>query len=246
MGADQIPTSFLPRLPRSVQTSELVIPDLLAHISVLRQLYLPPVHGGFVPSDTLYNDNDAESDDDDAESSRARREKERKQRGKQRERRFSAGLSDTMDSLGLGLELGLGAQTASKGSKPIDVPGRSGFATPIMEQSEPPSRGSIRSAHGSAPVSDGEQSDSDTEDDEPSTAHLDPFEREWSQKWLENVIRRSQTYLEEMQEYEDSDLDEEARARVKSFEALLRDATAALAMMAGTSGKSAGGFRLLY
>lgn len=58
--------------------------------------------------------------------------------------------------------------------------------------------------------------ESDDEDDAN-----DPFEREWAEKWLNGVVRRAQACLEEG---DDSDI-----------EAVLREATAVLAMMAGTS-----------
>lgn len=62
---------------------------------------------------------------------------------------------------------------------------------------------------------DGDSADED--DNDPN----DPFEREWAEKWLNGVVRRAQVYLED---HEDPEI-----------ESVLREATAVLAMMAGTS-----------
>jgi hypothetical protein len=79
-----------------------------------------------------------------------------------------------------------------------------------------------------------EKNDSDEEDEEEeSREHLDPFERDWSEKWLNGVVRRAQGWLEEHEDLDGIDLVE-----WKTMEGILRDASAALAMMAGTSGKS--------
>jgi hypothetical protein len=59
-----IPSSFLPHLPRSQNSFEpLSTTDLLAHIAVLRGLYIPPVHGGFEVSDCLLEDEDSSGQD---------------------------------------------------------------------------------------------------------------------------------------------------------------------------------------
>jgi hypothetical protein len=79
-----------------------------------------------------------------------------------------------------------------------------------------------------------EDDDLDEEDEEEeSREHLDPFERDWSEKWLNGVVRRAQGWLEEHEDQDGIDLVE-----WKTMEGILRDASAALAMMAGTSGKS--------
>lgn len=72
-----------------------------------------------------------------------------------------------------------------------------------------------------------------SEEEEESREHLDPFERDWSEKWLNGVVRRAQGWLEE-NEPEDHDI--EAQKKWRIMEGILRDASAALAMMAGTSG----------
>lgn len=79
-----------------------------------------------------------------------------------------------------------------------------------------------------------------TSDDEGQIKpHLDPFEREWAEKWLGGVIRRAQGWLEANQPDEDGEGHTSGAgvvAGTKEVEAVLRDATAVLAMMAGTSG----------
>lgn len=137
--ANTLPTQFLPHLPRTQSTySPLRTVDLLAHIAVLRRLYVPPIHGGI-------------------------------------------------------------GQSVSNGA--------------------------------------------DSEIDEESVGHLDSFERDWAQKWLEGLFRRAQTWIEENdpegsdEEGEESTGDEYG-LRMEEVEKVLSQATAALAMMAGTSGES--------
>ncbi|WVR06660.1 hypothetical protein IAU60_003692 [Kwoniella sp. DSM 27419] len=177
-----IPSSFLPHLPRSQFTLSPLNPqDLLAHISVLRELYLPPIHGGFTAADAL--------DDD------------KVVRGKKRERRFSAGLAETMSGMGLGLDV------------PLDPASQLGHV-----------------AGGMPDVLEDEETDETSDDEEEDEQlHLDPFEREWAEKWLSGVVRRTQGWIEE--NGEDADQSEQN----KEMETVLRDATAVLAMMAGTS-----------
>jgi predicted nicotinamide N-methyase len=69
---------------------------------------------------------------------------------------------------------------------------------------------------------DGEYAEDDGEDED----YNDPFEREWAEKWLSGVVRRAQTWLE---------AETEPAERVAEYEAVLREATAVLALMAGTS-----------
>lgn len=75
---------------------------------------------------------------------------------------------------------------------------------------------------------DDDEDEDDEDDDEDSLAHNDPFEREWAEKWLNGVVRRAQAVIEEAGD----DGDEET-------EAVMREATAVLSMMAGTSGECA-------
>lgn len=168
-----IPSSFLPHLPRSQSSFDPVsTTDLLAHIGVLRGLYIPPVHGGFEVSDCLLEDEDTES------------------HGKDR----ITGLDGEMEGLGL---------------NGIDIPSSSSSSSGNVSQSQ--ERGEL----------------------EESREHLDPFERDWSEKWLNGVVRRAQGWLEE------NDPDEHDQvAQDEWMERVLRDASAALAMMAGTSGMS--------
>nr|XP_019003924.1 uncharacterized protein I203_03079 [Kwoniella mangroviensis CBS 8507]OCF67385.1 hypothetical protein I203_03079 [Kwoniella mangroviensis CBS 8507] len=177
-----IPSSFLPPLPRSQYTLSPLHPaDILARISILKELYLPPIHGGFTSTDVFENEEP----------------EEKVVRSQKRERRFSAGLVETMESIGLGL----------------DVPMESaGNGLEVLEEEI---------------TSEEEGMNGEEQGNVDSQEHLDPFEREWAEKWLGGVVRRSQGWLEEN---EGGQIEE-----VKEVEMILRDATAVLAMMAGTS-----------
>jgi hypothetical protein len=183
-----IPSSFLPPLPRSQNSFEpLSTTDLLAHIAVLRGLYIPPVHGGFEVSDCLLEDEDSSG------------------QGHGRTGDNGESLSGAMDGLGLDV-----------GSTAVDIPSNSSSSSDINnEQSREPS------------------DEDESEEEEESREHLDPFERDWSEKWLNGVVRRAQGWLEEN---EPEDSDEVAQGVWRVMESILRDASAALAMMAGTSG----------
>jgi hypothetical protein len=185
-----IPSSFLPHLPRSQNSFEpLSTTDLLAHIAVLRGLYIPPVHGGFEVSDCLLEDEDSSG------------------QGYGRGGDDGKGLSGKMDGLGLNF-----------GSTAVDIPSNSSSSSNIRNEQ-------------SRETSDEEES----EEEEESREHLDPFERDWSEKWLNGVVRRAQGWLEENEPEEN---DQVAQGEWKIMESILRDASAALAMMAGTSGMS--------
>ncbi len=191
--AEAVPSSFLPYLHRDQTTLSPFSPHtLLGHIALLRELYLPPIHGGFRPIDV--------SDlDDRSHSPRSTKE-----------RRFSAGLAETMDGLGLGLVVG------SPSRQPV-------IADTIFEHDE-----------------DNERDDETSEGKaEASTDHLEPFERDWAERWLNGVVRRAQSWLEEHEAHEDLHgfvAADGAMTAMKGIEVVLRDATAVLAMMAGTSG----------
>ncbi|OCF37330.1 hypothetical protein I316_01239 [Kwoniella heveanensis BCC8398] len=192
-----IPSTFLPHLPRSQFTlSPLLSTDIIAHISILKELYLPPIHGGFTAAD-VYDDEDGQ--DGDGASGMLKKSL----RGKKRERRFSAGLVETMDGIGLGLDVNV-----DLGSGELTYAESKGQVMPLDDLEE-------------------ENSEDDLESDEQEAAHLDPFEREWAEKWLSGVVRRAQGWIEEH--------DGETSDELKEIEAVLRDATAVLAMMAGTS-----------
>jgi len=191
-----IPSLFLPHLPRAHNAFDPIpIADISGHIAILRELYVPPVHGGFEVADCLVDEDDL---GDEAV-------KERKERSIKRERRFSAGLVETMDGLGLGL----------------DVPPKSAGQTssPSVDLDD-------------LPEDDDSGNEDESEEGENSREHLDPFERDWSEKWLNGVVRRSQGWLEDHEGQEDVQ-------GWKEMEGVLKDASAALAMMAGTSGKLA-------
>jgi len=185
-----IPSSFLPHLPRAQNSFEpLSTTDLLAHIAVLRGLYIPPVHGGFEVSDCLLEDEDSSG------------------QGYGREFNNGEGLIGAMDGLGLDV-----------GSTALDIPSSSSSMIGLDGRNE------------NSRESSEEESE---EEEEESREHLDPFERDWSEKWLNGVVRRAQGWLEEN---EPEDSDEVAQGKWKIMESVLRDASAALAMMAGTSG----------
>lgn len=191
---DLLPTTFLPQLPRPKNTLDPLTPTvLLAHIALLRELYIPPIHGGFQASDVGL-DSDDQVD----------------RRTQVRARRFSAGLVDTMDSLGLGLDIDLESKEGVNGAPQVDVA--------ILEE-----EGDFGQ--------DNFQDEEEEEDDGPP-GYLDPFEREWAEKWLNGVVRRAQGWIEE---HDDPEGDDEVV--MKNMEAILRDTTAVLAMMAGTSGE---------
>lgn len=195
MSGELLPTAFLPQLPRPQNSLEPLLPHiLLGHIALLRELYIPPIHGGFQASDVGYD-----------EPIHVER------RSKKRERRFSASLVDTMDSLGLGLDIELDSTQSS---------------APRLDHA-------IREEDEYSDESESEDGESEGEG-ERGSGHLDPFEREWAEKWLNGVVRRSQGWIEE---HDDPEAEEE-KATMKDMEAILRDSTAVLAMMAGTSGKS--------
>lgn len=182
-----IPSSFLPHLPRSQNAFEpLSTSDLLAHIAVLRGLYIPPVHGGFEVSDCLLEDEETF--------------------GHGKRDGNGEGLNGAMDGLGLDV-----------GSAAVDIPSSSSSSSNIHN-------GQFRG---------NSEEEGSEEEEEESRQHLDPFERDWSEKWLNGVVRRAQGWLEEN---EPEDNDEIAQGEWKIMESILRDASAALAMMAGTSG----------
>ena len=200
-----IPSSFLPHLPKQKNSLEpLSTPTLLAHIAVLRELYIPPIHGGFQASD-VGRDSEAGV----------------QRRTTVRERRFSASLVDTMDSLGLGLDLEL--ENGESGAPKID--------TAIIEDDAEDDTFDI--VQGEEHHTFEDEEDEDEQDEDLPKPHLDPFEREWSEKWLNGVVRRAQLWIEEHEDPEGDEL-----AQLKEMETILRDSTAVLAMMAGTSGES--------
>jgi hypothetical protein len=206
-----IPSSFLPHLSRQQNTlSPLTAITVLSHVSLLKELYIPPIHGGFNINDL--NTVSGYGSDEDGESSHLRQRSSDK--AKARKRRFSASLADTMNGLGLGLDVneGIGAQ------------GRLGAAVTIQEED-------------GSELEDEDENATIEENGEPA-AHLDPFEREWAEKWLNGVVRRAQGWSEEHEEVEGEVEGESEEFSHKDIEAILRDATAVLAMMAGTSGES--------
>ncbi|CAK9782860.1 hypothetical protein CC85DRAFT_289358 [Cutaneotrichosporon oleaginosum] len=184
------PTSFLPALPRDQGSlAPLAAADLIGYMEVLKEMYMPPIHGGFTAADIDFETDEADSSSVGANDSG--------QRGKWRKKK----------------------RTLSGGS--IDLPGLDldmeglGLNEPIDEEPE-------------------EWHDENTDDNEGG--YSDPFEREWAEKWLNGVVRRAQTWLE-ANDYEEPTPEEDAATR--EVEAVLRDATAVLALMAGTS--AAGG-----
>ncbi|OWZ66812.1 hypothetical protein AYX15_01987 [Cryptococcus neoformans] len=189
-----VPSTFLPHLPRSQYTLQPLNPtELLSYIAHLRELYLPPIHGGFHAADVLDDEADYPSEGGNKNGRRVKKEI----REIKRKRRFSAGLVETMEGMGLGLDVALPANTETIVEDKINEE---------MEDAE----------------------DTGDEYEELETPHLEPFEREWAEKWLSGVVRRAQGWLEENEGNEKTE-------GIKDIEAILRDATAVLAMMAGTS-----------
>lgn len=194
-----IPSAFLPPLPRSQLTLRpLEFDDLLDVIELLRELYIPPIHGGLGAKDTGYE-----------------------LRGRESEK---AGL-------GLGLALcDEGNAEASGSSTPRNIP-RSNIQL-----------GSTTDLNSASDNFDQYDEETDSEDGEglfeedEESPHLDPFEREWTEKWLNGVVRRAQTMLEE-DDYHGTNESGTKSLALHETEAILREATAVLAMMAGTSGK---------
>lgn len=208
MPTDILPTAILPNLPRSkTDLDPLEHSTLLRLIAQLKELYIPPIHGGFQASDVGRDDTT-----------------QVKRRSIARERRFSASLVDTMDSLGLGLNLDVDTTPNSTTSRPIAI------RRAIIEENPT----DLRSTSPSDDDAEADESEEEEEEDaEQGTGHLDPFEREWAEKWLNGVVRRAQGWIEEHDEPED----EQDIRTMKNMEAILRDSTAVLAMMAGTSGE---------
>ena len=216
-----LPTAFLPVLPKAQYTLHPLDPrEITSLTGILRELYLPPVHGGLNASDTFYDDNDQHERGQGGEAAKAK------------QRRFSKGLVESIGTLDLS---GIGRQHLTGPTLGDATPkaAASGTATPI-----PITRSG---SHTPACNNDGSDSDSDLSDDEDEDEgdgeHLDAFEREWAQKWLQGVVRRAQTWIEQTGDgLEVGEADPDGYT-VKEVEAVLKDATAVLAVMAGTGGK---------
>ncbi|EIW67620.1 hypothetical protein TREMEDRAFT_13984, partial [Tremella mesenterica DSM 1558] len=184
-----LPTTFLPPLPRSLTSLHPLLPsDLIPHIVLLRQLYLPPVHGG-IPTSSIATyglPNELRMT---------------------RERRFSPAMS------GLGLDIPSGPGHSGRGSDSEEVGCDHLNDSPDTQDPED---------------EEGLYDDSEEEEEEdPFTGHLDNFERDWAERWLSGVVRRSQTWLE--------DHESETSMDTREYEMVLRESVAVLAMMAGTS-----------
>lgn len=265
-----LPTAFLPTLPKAQYTLHPLDPREIASLtSILRELYLPPVHGGLSAADAFYDD----ADDDNYDQAQAQAQAQAEPNGdatgqreqeKKIQRRFSQGLVESIGRLDLGgigrSHLAPDSVVEDGGATPRAVSG-SGAATPI-----PISRFGSRMPHGSTtnrngthmndlagkvPTygddddddddhnSEGSTDEEDEDEGEGDTAHLDPFEREWAQKWLQGVVRRAQTWIEQTGDALDVEGGETTDADgydMKSVEGVLKDATAVLAVMAGTGG----------
>ncbi|GMK59151.1 hypothetical protein CspeluHIS016_0701660 [Cutaneotrichosporon spelunceum] len=176
------PSSFLPVLPKDQGTlAPLVVSDLIEYMEVLKEMYMPPIHGGFTAADIGLEDGSSN--------------------GKKKKKRMLSGGSVDLPGLDLDMHMeGLGLRE------------------PIEEESD-------------------SHDDLDSHDDGDGHTHQDPFEREWAEKWLNGVVRRAQTWIES-NDFGDDPTPEQATA-THDVEAVLRDATAVLAFMAGTG--AAGG-----
>lgn len=236
-----LPTAFLPVLPKAQYTLHPLDPREIASLtSILREMYLPPVHGGLDASDVFY--------DDQSNGQETSQETEK-------QRRFSKGLAESIGTLNLSSDGGgtsalfgrhLRSEDAAGGDGEATPRAGSGTATPI-----PISRSASRAPYIDGPIhstsndgsggSDTDDSDEDEDEDEEAeadNAHLDPFEREWAQKWLQGVVRRAQTWIEQTgDELGTGEMDDDGYD-MKSVEGVLKDSTAVLAVMAGTGGTS--------
>jgi hypothetical protein len=81
----------------------------------------------------------------------------------------------------------------------------------------------------------------DNYDGDPAP-HLDPFERDYSENWLNGIVRRAQGWIEDQPDIEHHTGIEAVEGdegwSLRSYERILKESTAVLAMMAGTSGTS--------
>ncbi|WVO18596.1 hypothetical protein L204_106315 [Cryptococcus depauperatus] len=197
---ETVPSSFLPHLPKSQYTLSPLSPqDLLSYIACLRELYIPPIHGGFQAADILDGIEELAAISKDGKAGQEESKWINKAtRAKKRERRFSAGLVETMEGMGLGLDVDL---SKAGPESLVEAYQEEEMDIQYLDQSF---------------------------EEEYERPHLESFEREWAERWLGGLVRRSQGWLEEN---ESEGKSEEA----KEIEAVLRDATAVLAMMAGTS-----------
>ena len=200
------PSSFLPFLPRVFEGfGSVELGEVLADIAVLKDLYVPPIHGGLTAGDAFEDESDGSQEEQEVEDDDDGRESCAEEVGGKGS--WDGGDWNVMnDGYGLGLDVRPG--------------GRIGVSGTHHEGD------------------DDESVDVHLEDDlvgedrqDTNMAHMEPFERDWADKWLNGVVRRAQTWLEE---HEDED-DEPAS---REMEAILRDATAVLAIMAGTGGQS--------
>ena len=249
-----LPTAFLPVLPRAQYTLHPLDPREIASLtSILRELYLPPVHGGLSASDAFYDDatDRIGADGRDAGDGTVQAEDDH-----EKQRRFSKGLAESIGTLDVSAPSRryLGSHLTESGQKQNGTGSASGGVTPRATLSGaatpiPISRTGTRSPAPAAeqardgenePGSDsesGSDSDSDSEG-EGDGAHLDPFEREWAQKWLQGVVRRAQTWIEQTGDGLASGETDGDGYGTKDVEGVLKDATAVLAVMAGTGGTS--------
>lgn len=268
-----LPTAFLPHLPRTQYTLyPLSLTEITAHIAILKELYLPPVHGGLSASDALYDDDDEDEEVEEAGREGVTVSNITAASLAEKKRRFSSSLADNVDINLVGRmddpDVKLVQQAIAELEIDIDGQGTDS-STPLADRTPMPPSSPILAAYpssglGQVSVINGDNvgsssdadaaGDSDTEDeDEDNLAHLDPFERSWAQKWLEGVVRRAQTWIESVEE-EEEEVEERETGRgangvsppredgftMKDVEGVLRDATAALALMAGTSGELCG------
>ena len=199
----ELPSSFLPYLPRTQTTLSPLAPrTLIRQIDRLRAISLPLIHGAFRPVDVFDLDD----------------QKDVSQNG------HSEGTNLRGASAGSAVGLGL--------SLNVDLPPERESGTEIsLEQIEDDER------------PDDVANDADDADDEDGnedySIQFDTFERDWAERWLNGVIRRAQNWLEAQESLgeEQGAVREDGQAKFTDIEAVLREATAVLAMMAGTSGE---------
>ena len=190
----ELPSSFLPYLPRSQTTLSPLIPqNLIRQIDQLRAIYLPLIHGAFGATDIFDSDEKVDVSRN-GESERTK-------------------YDTTLAGSAVGLGLGLNIDSSSGGGSVDEI---------LLEQ-----------------IENDESVDDMADNAEDDSSQLDTFEREWAERWLNGVIRRAQNWLEaqESLDEEQGAVCEDGQAKFTNMEAVLREATAVLEMMAGTSGE---------
>lgn len=81
------------------------------------------------------------------------------------------------------------------------------------------------------------EEEEDEEDEVKPKGYDEPFERDWAEKWLNGIVRRCEGWIEECEEDEGVVVDSKESSERWRREQVMHAATAALGVMAGTSGE---------